>query len=176
MRPRFELRYAGSLDALREALRRDIDATKLCEGEVFRANASLWLPEDARSFWSPYLNLNFESGEDESGDDEPGVTVHARFSPHPNVWTFFIALYFAIGLVGVGFGVYGMVAWSLHGNPWWLLGAPASAAVIAFVFGASLIGQGLSAGEMHNLRHVVEHACGLSQEVDPAAGSAKDPT
>ena len=170
MRPRFELRYAGSLDALRDALSRDISATSLCEGEVFRANASLWLPAETRSFWSPYLNLSFESAEDEAG-----VTVHARFSPHPNVWTFFIALYFAIALVGVGFGVYGMVAWSLHGNPWWLLGAPASAFVIAFVFGASLIGQGLSAGEMHNLRHIVEHACGLSQEVDPASRAVTDP-
>ncbi|MFT5359124.1 MAG: hypothetical protein ACI9KE_006367 [Polyangiales bacterium] len=168
MRPRFELRFAGSVDALREALRRDLCDTTLCEGEVYRANASLWLPADTRSFWSPYLNLAFEADE-----DEPSVThVRARFSPHPNVWTFFIALYFAIGVIGVGFGVYGMVAWSLEGNPWWLLGAPASALTIAFVFGASLIGQGLSAGEMHNLRHVVEHACGLSQEVD-AAGSAK---
>lgn len=162
MRPRFELRFPGSIDALRDALDDDLRKTSLCEGEVFRSNAALWLPEDKRSLWSPYLNLTFESDE-----EQPSVTlVHARFSPHPNVWTFFIAVYFAIALIGVGFSVYGMVAWSLEGNPWWLLGAPASALTIAFVFGASLIGQGLSASEMHDLRHVVEHACGLSQELE----------
>lgn len=164
MRPRFELTFSGSVEALRDALKRDLKRSTLCQGSVSRASASIWLPADERTLWSPYLNLAYEVDE----QDSTQTRVRARFSPHPNVWTFFVALYFAIGLVGVAMGVYGMVAWSLYGNPWWLLGVPGSGLTIAFVFGASLIGQGLSADQMHTLRHLVEHACDLSQKVDPS--------
>ncbi|MEM6957486.1 MAG: hypothetical protein AAF645_17465 [Myxococcota bacterium] len=154
MRPRFELHFRGSRESLRQRLRLAIDASDMCEGKVFRASAAVWLPADARNYWSPYLNLTL----DESEDGE-GVRLGGRFSPHPSVWTLFMATYFALGVAGVAAGVYGLVQWSLKGDFWWLLGVPASMAAIAFVFGASLIGQGLSADQMYDLRRVVDAAC-----------------
>ncbi len=163
MRPRFELFFSGDVDALRSRLEQDFAASTLYEGKVFQQSAAVWLPEKDRTYWSPYLNLSFEADTQDSGRTH----VFGRFSPHPSVWTLFVAIYFALGLIGVGCAVYGMVELSMHGTGWWLLGLPVSLAAIAFVFGASLIGQGLSADQMHGLRHIVEHACGVSQALDP---------
>ena len=48
--------------------------------------------------------------------------------------------------------------WTVGEPAWMLLGVPASMALIAFVYGAAVIGQGLTADEMYDLRAVVDRA------------------
>ena len=63
-----------------------------------------------------------------------------RFSPHPHVWTGFMATYGAIGFVGMAGLVYGW-AQTLIGQPGTMMWAfPASLLLIAFVWGAAVIG------------------------------------
>jgi hypothetical protein len=51
------------------------------------------------------------------------------------------------------------VQWTLEQSPWAFLIVPASAATLGFVYGATLIGQGLGAEQMYTMRSLVDRAC-----------------
>jgi hypothetical protein len=105
-----------------------------------------------RTFWSPYLNLEVE-------DEPDGSAIRGRFSPHPNVWTMFMAVYILLALAALGGLSYGMVQYTLGQPPWSLWVAPVAAALFGFVYGATLIGQGLGAEQMYTMRSLIDRAC-----------------
>lgn len=153
MRPRFQLQLPVAsdrwLDALRVLLEDDAGALR---GQVFRKHAVVQMSEAERTFWSPYLNLEVE-------DEPDGSAIRGRFSPHPNVWTLFMAIYILLAIVGLGGLTYGIVQYTLGEPPWSLLIAPAAAAAFGFVYGATLIGQGLGAEQMYLMRSLVDRVC-----------------
>jgi hypothetical protein len=156
MRPRFELQLPVEADqwlgALQSQLRTDAAP---CRGAVFRCHANLWMHDAQRTFWSPYLNLDI--------DEQPGgIAVRGRFSPHPNVWMLFMGIYALLGIAALSGLIYGFVQFSLGRHPWALIAVPVAAAVFGFVYGATLIGQGLGAEQMYTLRRVVD---GVSESV-----------
>ena len=152
MRPTFEIRLPDD----GQAALRQLDAllgsgTTDLVGQVLPRHAVVQLPHTRRSWLSPFLNL-------ELVDREGAVVLRGRFSPHPNVWTGFTAVYAFVGMVGTVCTWYGCAQWTMGESPWALLGAPAAVAIIAFVYGAAVIGQGLTADDMHDLRSLVEEA------------------
>lgn len=153
MRPRFQLQLPVTpeawLDALREGLEREPGALR---GQVFRKHAVVQMRDSERTFWSPYLNLEVE-------DEPDGSAVRGRFSPHPNVWTLFMAVYILIAMAGLAGLSYGIVQLTLGEPPWALIGVPAAVALFGFVYGATLIGQGLGAEQMYMMRSLVDRAC-----------------
>lgn len=120
-------------------------------GQVVDRHAVLQLPAPRRTLLSPFLNLEVAER------DGRGV-LKGRFSPHPNVWTGFLAVYLFLGMVGTVFGWYGVSQWMVDEPATMLLGVPGSLAAIAFVYGAAVIGQGLTADEMYDLRALVDRA------------------
>lgn len=120
-------------------------------GQVLQHHAVLQLPAGRRTLLSPFLNL-------EVATDNDGVVLRGRFSPHPNVWTGFVAIYSALAMFGALAGMYGLSQWWIGEPAWMLLAVPASLAAIAFVYGAAVIGQGLTADEMYDLRALVDRA------------------
>jgi hypothetical protein len=153
MRPVFEIPLDGAegaavLQALKSLLASG--ETDLV-GQVLDRHAVLQLPADRRTLLSPFLNL-------EVADRDAGPILKGRFSPHPNVWTGFLAVYLFLGMVGTVFGWYGLSQWMVDEPATMLLGVPGSLAAIAFVYGAAVIGQGLTADEMYDLRALVDRA------------------
>ncbi len=157
--PRMKPKFVIPLEDNGEQVMQRLDMllkSDLCPamGQVLKEHAYVALPRDRRSFLSPYLNLSVR--ENRAGEK----ILVGRFSPHPHVWTGFMATYGAIGFAGLGGLVYGW-AQTLIGQPGTLMWAfPVSLALIAFVWGAAVIGQGLSADEMYLLRRVVDRAAG----------------
>ncbi len=153
MRPRFNLQLPVAseawLDALRAGLQRDTGSLR---GQVFRKHAVVQMHDEKRTFWSPYLNLEVE-------DEPDGSAIRGRFSPHPNVWTLFMAVYILIAMAGLASLSYGIVQLTLGEPPWIFLGVPVSIALFGFVYGATLIGQGLGAEQMYLMRSLVDRAC-----------------
>jgi uncharacterized integral membrane protein len=153
MRPQFELQLPVTrevwLDALRSALQNEAESLR---GQVFRKHAVVEMRDEERTFWSPYLNLEVE-------DEPDGSAIRGRFSPHPSVWTMFIAVYILLAIVALGGLSYGMVQYTLGQSPWSLLIAPAAVALFGFVYGATLIGQGLGAEQMYTMRSLIDRVC-----------------
>lgn len=152
MRPTFEvpLSVPGSAVLARlDALLSSGETT--LTGQVLPGHAVLQLPPVRRTWLSPFLNL-------EVIDRESGPVLKGRFSPHPNVWTGFMAVYVFLGMAGLVCSWYGLAQWTLGNPPWMLLALPASIGLIAFVYGAAVIGQGLTADDMYDLRALVDQA------------------
>ncbi len=161
-RPRLKPRFTIPLDGPEHAEQVMTRLGKLLEsdrcpamGQVLREHAYVALPRQERSLLSPYLNLSVRK------DDGDQLILFGRFSPHPHVWTGFMATYAAIGFVGFSCLVYGW-AHTLNGDPGPIMwGFPISLGLIAFVWGAGIIGQGLTADQMYVLRRVVDVAAGV---------------
>ena len=129
-------------------------------GQVVGRHAYLQCPPDRQSLLSPHLNLDLR-------ERDGGVVLSGRFSPRPNVWTGFMALYGVLGLVGIGGLMLGWAQLSVKEYPWGFWLAPAAAALFAFVYGAAVIGQGLTQEEMYTLRNFVDRAVAGDERGDP---------
>jgi hypothetical protein len=120
-------------------------------GSVHGNHANLRPPRAQRTLLSPYLNLELTER-----DGQP--VLHGRFSPHPHVWTGFMGLYGILAMLGLTATMYGFAELTLGEGSWLLLGAPVAALLIAFVYGASVIGQGLTVDTMYRMRALVDAA------------------
>jgi hypothetical protein len=164
MRPHFEIPVSDDGPAVLAHLNdllAEPDAPFM--GQVLTQHAYLRLPYDQRTMLSPNLDLELLT-------DADGETVlHGRFSPHPSVWTGFIAIFATLGMIGLGGLFYGLAQLTVQETPWAMLAAPISLALIAFVYGGAFIGQGLSTDQMYALRAFVE---GVGREVGERSGSA----
>jgi hypothetical protein len=153
MRPRFELQLPVKrerwLAAFESQLRTAAGAVR---GQVFRKHAVVQICDRDRTFWSPYLNLEVE-------DEPDGSAIRGRFSPHPNVWTLFMGVYILLAFIALGGLSYGIVQYTLGQSPWAFAIVPAAVALFGFVYGATLIGQGLGAEQMYTMRSLVDRAC-----------------
>ena len=150
MRPTFQLRLgphgADVLEHLRARLA--TDDSRLV-GQVVTGHAMIKLHRDHRSLLSPVLNL-------ELAEHDGATVLRGRFSPQPNVWTGFMAIYGVLGLIGVAGLMYGFAQLTVDETPWPMLAAPVCAVLIAFVYGAAFIGQGLTVADMWEMRRFVE--------------------
>lgn len=158
MRPRFEFQLPVASATWLDALRGVLADESGYRGQVFRNHAVVEVGAEQRSFWSPYLNL-------EVGDEPEGTAIRGRFSPHPHVWTLFMAIYILLAITAVAGVVYGLVQHALGAPPWGVLITPAAVAVFGFVYGATLIGQGLGAEQMYMMRRLVDRASEGALEV-----------
>jgi hypothetical protein len=121
--------------------------------------------DQERTFWSSYLDLEV--------DDEPdGLLIRGRFSSQPRVWTSFMAVYILLAIVALGGLSYGIVQHTLGQAPWSLLIVPASAALLGFVYGASLIEQDLGAEQMYMMRSLIDRACAAVLDPSMVAGAS----
>ncbi len=167
MRPRFEVELscegAEVFSRLREGLARGEESFR---GEVLDRHAYLRLPPDRRSLLSPSLNLEL-AGED-------GRRLVGRFTPHPTVWTGFMTVFAALGVIGFAGSIYGFAQLTVHVTPWAFWIAPICASLFAFVYGASFIGQGLSNAEMYALRAFLDSVIREAEEASRGAVTRGD--
>lgn len=163
LRPNFETPLKADGDALLTLLAERLAAPDApFRGQVRKPHAFVRPHREERSLLSPNLNLEVVRG------DDGRETLHGRFSPHPNVWTGFMAVFAILGLLGLAGVMYGFAQITVDETPWALLAGPAAAALIAFVYGAAFIGQGLSADEMYTLRSWVDRlVCELEPGREP---------
>jgi uncharacterized integral membrane protein len=167
MRPRFELQLPVPRERWLAALRSLLaDPPDELRGQVFRKHAVVQMNEASRTFWSPYLNLEVE-------DEPDGSAIRGRFSPHPNVWTLFMGIYILLAIAALAGLSYGIVQVTLGQTPWAFFIVPAAVALFGFVYGATLIGQGLGAEQMYKMRSLIDRAC--MQSLDAPIVQARHP-
>lgn len=125
----------------------------------------LTVPDAQRRFWSPWLTIDVAP----AGD---GTAVHARFSPHPSVWTGFAFGYLVLGTV-LAVALVIAASGTLvpgSGQGWALWLAAGVAAAMVAMWGAAQVGHRLSRAQMDELRAELETA--LAAVSDPVAATA----
>jgi hypothetical protein len=157
MRPTFALDIQGDgekvLGNLDQLLSRDGDRIT---GQVLKGHACLRVARDQRSLLSPFLTIDLV---EPAGEKDEGAVLKGRFSPHPNVWTGFMAVYVFLVCTAIAGAMFGWAQLTVDEYPWGFWFIPGAAALYAFVYGAAVIGQGLTADEMYELRAMVDEAC-----------------
>ena len=150
IRPHFDVPSRGDGGAVFNALEERLsDSTAPFIGAVRRPHAYLRMPRDERSLLSPNLNL-------EQVEEGGKVFLRGRFTPHPSVWMGFMAAFFALALIGLGGLMYGFAQMTTDETPWAMAVAPVCFGLIAFVYGAAFVAQGLVQEEMYAMRAWVE--------------------
>ncbi|MFN2371139.1 MAG: hypothetical protein ABR506_08305, partial [Candidatus Krumholzibacteriia bacterium] len=171
MRPGFRIPVPGDgcavLAQVHEGLRRP---GAPFVGQVLKCHAYLQLPPARRSLLSPYLNLQLCAQE-----DGEGTVLLCRFSPHPAVWTGFMGVYGVFAMLAAAGLMYGWAQTTVDEYPWGFWVAPACLALVAFVYGAAVIGQGLTADQMHEMRSFVERAAEQAGARIPPAKAGAQP-
>ncbi|MFO0737317.1 MAG: hypothetical protein U0270_15615 [Labilithrix sp.] len=119
--------------------------------------------------WSPQLRLELK-------EVDGHTDIHARFSPHPHVWTLYVAIH-AVGAFGtVAAAVFGL-SQHLAGQASWALWAlPMAPVFAALVWALAFVGQGLGAEQMYALRRFVEEAVERSAGKEQQMRAALDPS
>jgi hypothetical protein len=148
VRPTFEIEVDLDPKLLMERLRGRLPACAGCVGMSVGLHAELFVPENERRVWSPWLSVTARGS-------NRGTVVRCRFAPHPNIWTLSLFLVFGLGfalLVGL---TWGYAQWAMETTPWALLSAPLVAVALLALFAISLIGQRLGASQMVQLRDAV---------------------
>jgi hypothetical protein len=150
MRPRFEILLPTVEDDCMRRLGKLLEEDESpYVGQVLKKHAFIQLPREERSLLSPYLNLNIIKRDGK-------CYLDGRFTPKPEVWMGFMAIYGVLGMIGLSGLMYGFAQMTVKETPWGFWAVPASLALFAFVYGAALIGQGLTSDEMYRMRAYIE--------------------
>jgi hypothetical protein len=158
MQPTFRLNVPDHADQAMIKIRRAIKSPELSDHVVSAGQCVDYKIETSdRRFWSPHLSVQLY-------DTESGAEVFGRFSPRPEIWTMFMAFYFAAAFTIFCALIYGYVQWTLGSKPWALILVPICVLIIITLHAASLIGQGLSSDQMQLLRSRLDRTMEIAFE------------
>lgn len=129
----------------------------------------------SQRFWSPHLSVQVSDKRvddhgprlvDAETDNHVGRHQHSqlfgRFSPRPEIWTMFMAVYGVVLILMFASAILGYVQWALGDSPWALAVLPTGAVLIMGLHAGSLVGQRLSADQMHLLRGRLDEAIDIA--------------
>jgi hypothetical protein len=157
MRPRFFVDVSCGAEPIMDALRSGgADRGRSIEGHFSVRHGTLMMPEADRQFWSTRLDLTVD--EEHTGAD--GTTVPTRvfgvFCPNPEIWQVYVFAMGTLAVLGICGLIYGFVQLALGHLPWALLVPLLCALIGALVYTSTLVGQGLAAPEMYELRSYLD--------------------
>lgn len=157
VRPKLYWRSEQGSEELRATLRAALKAPGApVKGLVAPTRIELHPPVKAQHMWSPQLAVDLRP----HAVDQ--CTLIGRFSPHPNVWTLYVAMSAALGFAALLFGAYGYVQWTMGQDPWALLGLPGGLLGVLALYLLSQLGQSLGHDQMDELVEFLQaHAPGL---------------
>ena len=149
VRPRFEVEIDLDADSIMERLRQRLPECPHCTGVSVGRHAELFVPESEQRLWSPWLSLTAD-------DRVVGSLLRGRFSPHPNVWTFYLFLAFGIGFALLVGTTWGYAQWATERTPWALASVPVVLVLGALLYLASQVGQRLVISQMEHSHDALE--------------------
>jgi len=155
LRPTFTVKLHRDRESAIEEIRARLAADERFSGR-WRGKgrwAEIHLPHIERRLWSPHLSIRLDEPDDGQGD---GCTLFGRFAPHPEVWTFFMFLYFGIAFIVVFGGTFGYVQWASNEPAWALWSVWIGVPLMALIHLAGRVGQRLGHDQMVELKGELE--------------------
>lgn len=166
LQPTFEIDVAMPLDEFMPRMRDVVSRGQLCGPAVAVGNCiDFKVDASQQCFWSPHLTVQASAGDSDQIQNPTTVNhskLYCRFSPRPEIWTMFMAIYAIImGLIFIA-AIYGYVQWILGNSPWAALVVPIGASMIAALHVSSKVGQSFSSDQMLTLRQRLNSAIELA--------------
>jgi len=152
LRPTFTLPLALSREAATEEIRQRLEDREDLAGR-WRGKGrwvDLFVVESERRLWSPHLTARLDDG------DEKSCSIFARFAPCPEVWTFFMFLYFLVAFLMLFGGTFAYVQWASDEPVWALWSVWIGVPSLILIHVASYVGSRLGQDQMRELKGVLE--------------------
>jgi hypothetical protein len=149
VRPRFEIEAEPDADDLMERVRERLPQCPHCTGVSVGRHAEIFVPDAERRVWSPWLSITAD-------DRKNGSLLRCRFAPHPNVWTLYLFLAFALGFALLVGTTWGYAQWATDHTPWALVSVPVIVVLGGLLYLASQVGQKLGSEQMDHLRSALD--------------------
>lgn len=127
------------------------DPQSACQGWVEGRHVQLFIREDQRRTWSPFLDADVASHPD-------GAHVTGRIGPHPSVWTFFVLCYAVSAFVALAGLIVGGVQWSLAMPAWGFAVVPVCVLLASGTYALAFVGQRIGAEQVDEIKQFVEAA------------------
>ena len=129
------------VDLLKSRMTKNTDRI---HGPVLRDHATINLPINQQSIWSPQLNLDFNQ-------EGSGTVIKGSFGPKPSIWLFFMFIYIVCGFVIIFGGIIGMSQISMDKPPIGIYPIPFCILISFGVYYASVYGKKKSQPQMIKL-------------------------
>lgn len=156
MRPTFEVELDLSPEEAIGRVRRGLEVGEGTPRCMSRGRcAELYVPEEERKVWSPYLSVQAEDA-----PEGEGTVLRGRFSPSPETWTLVMFTYGVAWFAIVFGGTFGYVQWASNERAWAMWAVWVGLAVVVAVHVGSAIGQRLGSGQMEELKGRLEGLVG----------------
>lgn len=168
LRPTFRLTLPLPPEEVLRRVREGLaDPAGDCQGSMGSHGFELHVDDAHRHFWSPWLTV-------EVRPDPAGALLYCRFSPQPQVWTLFVAMYSAVGFAALCCLVYASAQWTLDTPPTALWGVPIALLAAGGLYAAAFVGQGLGGAQMYVLRRFLDQhlPASVNEGQAPAADAA----
>jgi hypothetical protein len=163
VRPVLQIELSGDPDEVMERLRSRLPDCPHCTGISVGRHAELFVPEEERRVWSPWLSVTARAA------SQGGAQVKGRFSPHAHVWTLYMFLAFGIGFAALVGATWGYAQWAMETAPWAWLSLPICALLGLGLYLVSITGQRLGSHQIEHLEHALE------QLISEDPGGVRDP-
>jgi hypothetical protein len=109
---------------------------------------TLDVPQKVAHFWSPRVSFEIEVDE----DDKTKSLVRGLIGPKPNVWTMFMFIYFAIGILGLFGSLYGLSKGTLGESSLFAWSFPVALLIMSTAYVASKSGEKIGAEQIQLLK------------------------
>jgi hypothetical protein len=140
---------------LRSKLARSLAARDCtCVGWVQSAHAELRVPKLERHFWSPRLQLSFDSLTPGKGN----TRVLGSFRPEPGVWTGLLFIHCLLGGLATAGLSLGLAQWTLGDPPTAMFATLLGVALSVSLYVATLAGARRGYDQRHMLRRELDRA------------------
>lgn len=153
-RPRFKIHTDISPGEYTSYLRTFLDEHSAeFIGIINSESATITVKTSDNNYWKPNLALRAEY---EPGENS--TVVRGIFGPSSAVWTFFMFLYFVLGILWMVFITIWFVELQISSNdfPWALMASFIMVFLLALTYLAALLGQRKARDEMQKLRTFAE--------------------
>lgn len=153
-RPRFKIKTKISPQEFSKNLKLRIKGYDNFEGSVNQETAIIYIKTKTTPYWKPQLSLRTELNTEENITEITGV-----FGPSSSVWTFFMFLYFILGIGFMVFFSFYFVSKQINSDSYnWALYASLGVLVLlGLLYLSSIIGKKLAKREMDLLRLFAEN-------------------
>ena len=164
LRPTFDLPLSLPREEAAERLRAGLAAVPVLAGRWHGKGrwAELHVPSAEMRLWSPCLSMRLD-------DAEVGCSLHGRFGPRPEVWTFFMFLYVLIAFLTLFGSVLAYVQSASNEPAWGLWALWVGVPALGLMHGAAWVAQHRSRRQMAELLAELERVLDAVEGLRPAS-------
>lgn len=159
LRPRFSIRVQETPDEIMQRLSCALQDEGTVRGERHTYQYELFIRDEHRHFWSPFLNVLLD-------EEKDGTLVHGRFGPNVNVWTLFLAGYAVLGLSGAVGLIIGWSQYTIDQPASGLFLAAACLGLSLVLYVAGKVGERLAGPQIEVLTAFTEEALGVQIDIE----------